>query len=102
MLVEIAGYLDADGIIKHMFFTRIGKIIAHIIFWPSMLRLVHALSIAFFSPDKETTIALVRRYLGSGTVGEYIDKAAILILIAVALGILAEISANKKKQSADS
>lgn len=80
-----------------MFFTRIGKIIAHLGFWIGILRIAMALSVATSTKDMETNAMLSRRYLAAATSGEAINEATIYILVAVALGVLCEISSKRAK-----
>jgi hypothetical protein len=82
-----------------MLFTRIGKVIAHLIFWLSLFNLISATLVAILSPDFDTMSAIVKRYFGSGKIGKYIDRGFYGILIAVVLGILVEISINLNKRT---
>lgn len=80
-----------------MFFTRVGKVLAHVMFWISVIRLVLALAIAYGTPDMETNRAYSLRYLQMETSGASINKSIQNILIALALGVLCEISAKRRK-----
>lgn len=80
-----------------MFFTRVGKVFAHLMFWIAVIRLVVALGIAYGTPDMETNRAYSLRYLQVETSGASINKSIQNILIALALGVLCEISARRKK-----
>lgn len=81
-----------------MFFTRIGKIIAHLIFWFGLMRVAVALTIAFGTSDMESNAAFSRRYLSTATSGEALSNTLFLcIAAAVALGVLCEISAKLSK-----
>jgi len=81
-----------------MFFTRIGKVIAHLIFWFGLVRMGTALAIAVGAPDMESNAALSRRYLSTATSGEALSNTLFLcIAAAVALGVLCEISAKLTK-----
>lgn len=78
-----------------MFFTRIGKVIAHLIFWFGLIRVAIALAIAFGTSDMESNAAFSRRYLSTDTSGAALSNTLLLgIAAAVALGVLCEISAK--------
>ncbi|AZN72242.1 hypothetical protein D5400_14010 [Georhizobium profundi] len=79
-----------------MFFTRIGILVAHALFWLSSLRLAAAVAIAFFSPDLETGRAFAERYLATASTGEAIDQTLMYIAIAIALGALCELSKRSR------
>lgn len=79
-----------------MFFTRTGKVIAHIVFWLGALRLGLGAFGAFATANMENNRAFAGRYLAAETTGEAINEAMIYILVAVALGILSEISASRR------
>lgn len=79
-----------------MLFTKIGKFIAWFLFVTSSLHVALAFSIAFFTTTQESWIAYSRRYLGSKTTGQSIDQGLKLVFLAIALGILVEISNNIK------
>ena len=78
-----------------MFFTRIGIIFAHIGFWPTLLKVGAAYFVAYKFPDMEQNAAFARRYFGTANTGEAIDGGLPVIIGAVALGILAEISSRR-------
>ncbi len=83
-----------------MFFTRIGKIIAHLIFWFGLIRVAIASAIAFSASDMDSNAAFSRRYLSTATSGEALSNTLFLcIAAAVALGVLCEISAKLTKAS---
>jgi hypothetical protein len=82
---------------KIMFFTRVGKVLAHLVFWCSVFRILVGVYVLFGAPDLATSMAAQRRYLGSATGGEAIDRGALWVLVAVALGVLCEISARRQK-----
>lgn len=80
-----------------MFFTRIGKVIAHLIFWLSAFRVATCLFVMFGPLSLDEQEAFVRRYIGGGGLeglGATLDKAAIALAVGVALGVLCEISAK--------
>jgi hypothetical protein len=80
-----------------MFFTRIGMIIAHLVFWFSAFRLGMGFLFAFGAPDMENNRIAARRYLGTETTGEAINEATLALVLAVALGVLCEISSKRTK-----
>jgi hypothetical protein len=80
-----------------MFFTRIGKVLAHLIFWFSALRVAMAFLVAFGTPDMESNRAAASRLLGAATSGEVIDKGMMYIFFALVLGVLCEISSKGTK-----
>ncbi len=80
-----------------MFFTRIGKVIAHLVFWLSAFRVAMCLFAMFGPLSLDERQAFVRRYIGSGGLeglGDKLDTAAIALAVGVALGVLCEISAS--------
>ncbi|MCC8931916.1 hypothetical protein [Rhizobium sp. 'Codium 1'] len=80
-----------------MFFTRIGKVIAHLVFWLSAFRVATCLFVMFGPLSVDEQQAFVRAYIGSGGLeglGATLDKAAIALAVGVALGVLCEISAR--------
>lgn len=79
-----------------MFFTRIGKIIAHIIFWAGVFRVGTGFFIAFGTADMESNALASRRYLAAATSGEAINEGGIGILLAVVIGVLCEINSKSK------
>jgi hypothetical protein len=78
-----------------MFFTRIGKILAHLMFWLGLLRVAMGFLFALGTPDMESNRAAARHFLSAATTGEAINEGMIAILVAVALGILVEISMGR-------
>ena len=78
-----------------MFFTRIGKFLAHLGFWTSLLSLFLGFYFAYIAADIEQNMAFAQRYLGTDTTGEAIDRASRYILLSIALGVLCEISARR-------
>jgi hypothetical protein len=73
-----------------MFFTKIGRIVAWIGFIGGTLRISMGILVAQFTAPDPVTAA--RRYLGTQTTGEAIDQGLIVLVIAIGLGILTEIS----------
>ena len=80
-----------------MFFTRIGKVIAHLIFWLGLLRVAMGFFVAFGTDGMESNRAAASRYLAAATSGEAITEGMMYILLAVALGVLCEISSKRNK-----
>ena len=78
-----------------MFFTHLGKIIAHLGFWSGLLKVVFGFFFAFRYPEMEQNMFVARRYLAAATTGEAINEGVTVILGSVALGILAEISSRR-------
>lgn len=83
-----------------MFFTKVGKVLAYIIFALGVLRVALGLLIAFGAHSMSDNAAAARQYLGASNTGEAINEATIYILVAVALGVLCEISSNRRKCAA--
>jgi hypothetical protein len=81
-----------------MFFSWAGRIIAILIFVTSTLKLLVALGFAL-SEQTEGTKAAINYIFGGRTTGYVIDRATYAILIAVALGILSEISFTLRRKS---
>lgn len=82
-----------------MFFTKIGKILAHLLFWLGLLRVGMGFLFAVGTPDMENNRAAARHFLGAANTGEAINEGMIAILVGIALGILAEISARRSAES---
>lgn len=80
-----------------MFFTRIGKVIAHLIFWLGLLRVAMGFFVAFGTADMETNRAAASHYLAAASSGEAITEGMMYILLAVGLGVLCEISSRRSK-----
>lgn len=85
------------GAFDRMFFTRIGKVIAHLLFWLGLLRVATGFLVAFSAADVESNRAAAHRYLAAVSSGEAIDEGMKYILLAVALGVLCEISSKKAR-----
>jgi hypothetical protein len=80
-----------------MFFTRIGKVFAHLIFWLGLFRVAMGFFVVFGSADMESSRALASNIFGGKTTGQAIDQGFIAVVLAVALGVLCEISAKRNK-----
>jgi ABC-type amino acid transport system permease subunit len=78
-----------------MFFTWVGTIAAWVALVFGALRIATGLYVAFNrnTPDFEPS-----RYLGSGTSGHAIDQGIMVILFAIALGTLTEISRSIRRK----
>jgi hypothetical protein len=75
-----------------MFFTKIGTALAYIGFVLGVMRVGLGAYVAFGSADMASNSAASQRYLASFNSGQAMDKGMVMILIAVAFGILCEIS----------
>lgn len=74
-----------------MFFLKCGKLLAHLAFWFSVLRLGIAFYVAFYTPDMAANEAASRRYLSAANSGEAFNEAFYVLLYAIAAGIICEI-----------
>jgi len=81
-----------------MFFTKSARILAVLALVFGLLRVVMGFSIAWIEPG-EAREAARARYIGSKSTGEVIDKGIYTILVAVALGTLAEVGVSLRKRS---
>lgn len=77
-----------------MFFTKIGKVFAHLGFWSGVFKVIVGLFIAFGSSDMASNRIAAQRYFGEENSGAIIDQGTTYLLIALALGILCEISSR--------
>lgn len=84
-----------------MFFTRIGKFLAHLLFWFALIRIAVAIGIASISHNMEMNRAASQRYLGTETTGEAINGSVKFLLIGLGLGVLCEMSRRSAKRVAD-
>jgi hypothetical protein len=83
-----------------MFFTRIGKVLAHLVLWGSVLRIGMCLFIILSPMEMDAKEEVVRRYIGAGgleSLGPRINRAGMALIVAVSLGVLCEISARKQQ-----
>jgi hypothetical protein len=83
-----------------MFFTRIGKVLAHLVLWGSILRIAMCLFIIISPMELDAKEEVVRRYIGGvglESLGPSIDKAGLALIIGVSLGVLCEISARRQQ-----
>lgn len=81
-----------------MFFSKLGRIIALAIFSLGTIRLATALFVASIDDIEQRTAATLR-YLGHGTTGAIIDRCQQYILVAVVVGILAEVSLSIRNRT---
>lgn len=72
-----------------MFFTKIARVLALVLFGLSVLRLAMGFMVAFTASDNAGMSA---RYLGTANSGEAINQGFLSLFAAVALGVVAEIS----------
>ncbi|MBU2994536.1 hypothetical protein Q4555_05795 [Octadecabacter sp. 1_MG-2023] len=82
-----------------MFFIRTAKFIAHLIFWLSLLRIGMGFLVAFGSDDMAQNFADSARYLGTANSGEAINEGTRYLLVAIALGVIAEIGGLVARQT---
>ena len=73
-----------------MFFTKVGRILAWILLVMGVARAGMGYYVASVDDSVERAKATAD-YLVSGTSGQAIDKGLLLVLVAIALGILSEI-----------
>ena len=85
-----------------MSFTRIGKVIAHLMFWLGTLRTGMGFFVAFGTDNMENNRAAAGRYLAGATSGEAINEGMTYVILAVALGVLCEISSKRDRQDEQS
>jgi hypothetical protein len=78
-----------------MFFTKAARIIAIVAIVLGLLRVLVGNYVAFHKPEGRDLVQ--SRYLGSSTSGQAIDQGIYIILFAMALGTLAEISFQIKR-----
>lgn len=79
-----------------MFFTRVGTAIA----WLGLVLGVLRIALGLFAGSNLDTPGFNPvRYLGSATPGQAIDQGTIVIVVAVALGVLAEIGRSIHRNS---
>jgi hypothetical protein len=76
-----------------MFFTTIGRIAAWLLLAVGVLRVGIGFQVASIADDAQRAAATAR-YIGGGSSGEAIDGGFVIIGLAIALGVLCEISRN--------
>lgn len=79
-----------------MFFTNIGRVIAWLLFGLAVFKVSIGFLIAFTAEDP---VGAAQRYLGKANTGAAIDEGVYGIGVAIALGILTEISRNVSKET---
>ncbi|MDO6728338.1 MAG: hypothetical protein ACRBBO_04410 [Cognatishimia sp.] len=72
-----------------VFFTRVGLIVAWLLFAANSVRIAVGAYIVFSGAD---LAASSRRYFGADTFAQEMDQSFAMLGVAIALGILAEIS----------
>jgi hypothetical protein len=77
-----------------MFFTRVGQIIAWLLFIMGALRCGLGVVGAFSTKNAAEMQFFAQRYLAAETTGEAINDGMMKIFAAVCLGVLVEISRN--------
>ena len=75
-----------------MFFTRVGIFVASLMFVLGAIRTVFGVLIAFGTEDMENNRAASAMFLGAENSGEAIDQGIAALGMAIALGVLCEIS----------
>jgi len=78
-----------------MFFTRLGTILAWLALFFGALRV--ALGIVIASTAEGVGPVFSPRYLGSKSTGEAIDQGLMMVVFAVSLGIIVEISRSLRR-----
>lgn len=78
-----------------MFFTLLGTVRAWLALVLGTMRLVPGLVVAW----SETPPPALVKLLGSGTSGQAIDQGLVVLLVAVALGTLTEISRSVRRRA---
>ena len=81
-----------------MFFTKTAKILASLGLLGGTVRFLTALGVAMeFLPP-----GAIRRYLGSGTAAEHIDRGLYVMFCSIVLGVIVEISEGVRRSRAES
>jgi hypothetical protein len=76
-----------------MFFTWVGTILAWLGFVLGSIRIGAAVYLAY--TDQAATLG--RRYFGNASTGEVINESCLVILVALALGVLTDISRSARR-----
>lgn len=79
-----------------MFFTNLGRIAAWLIFGLSVFRVAFGFLLAFTASDPANA---AQRYMGEVNTGAAINEGIYGVGIAIALGVLTEISRNLSKET---
>ncbi|OOG73862.1 hypothetical protein B0E45_06105 [Sinorhizobium sp. A49] len=80
-----------------MFFIRIGNVVAWVALIFGALRVAIGVFVAS-ADDPETRARMAARYLGSSTSGEAIDQGILVMVFAIAFGILVKIARSLSKR----
>lgn len=75
-----------------MFFIKAGSIIAWLLVVAGLMRVV----MGFIIASSDNYVAATKRYLGSGTTGEAIDKGFMWLVVGVVIGLLVQIAKNRE------
>lgn len=76
-----------------MFFIKIGSVLAWILVVFGLMRVAMGLVIAF-GTNADNYAAATKRYLGSTSSGEAIDRGAMVLVAGVVIGLLVQIAKN--------
>jgi hypothetical protein len=78
-----------------MLFTRLGRIVAFLALILGIFQIVGGLMVAagWIGPEE----AALARYFGNKSTGQVIDRGVYVALLAIALGILTEISSSTSR-----
>ncbi len=79
-----------------LFFTNLGRIAAWLIFGLSVFRVAFGFLVAFTADDPASA---AQRYMGEVNTGAAINEGIYGVGIAIALGVLTEISRNLSKET---
>ncbi|UWQ95029.1 hypothetical protein K3728_15240 [Rhodobacteraceae bacterium M385] len=82
---------------EQMFFTKVGRFIAWLIFISALIKFVAGYGILFGTETMEDNRNAARQLFNEPNSGSILDEAAYSLFIAIALGIAAEISRNVHK-----
>ena len=83
-----------------MFFTSVARVVAVLMFIGGAFRLADGLYVASID-DAAQRAAYAARYLGHGSSGEAIDGGLNTLMMALALGVLVEISRSLLRMQED-
>ena len=79
-----------------LFFTKIGLLIAWVIFGLGIFRTATGFYVAIMFDTQESMIAASKRYLATANSGEAINHGLAMLAVGLVIGILAEISKNSR------
>ncbi len=66
-----------------MFFTKATSVVAYLAFFAGIFRCSVAFTVAYTDNQQ-----LVKRYLGNGTAGDYIDEGLLMVAVGIVVGVL--------------